>query len=361
MSNNEDISLRKYSSNDGLEYTASNGVRYLRVAGLEKIDPILQMKHTAHCFKAYEVNPMIGCDHRCAYCSILASTSDDRFSTYIVFDDYPLHLEEFISQQIDPRNLTFFFTPQADAFSPVMLESGITERILSVFERYQSRFFIFTKGGHGGALPTDIWSLLEQASTRCQIVVSMGLPGPELEKVLEPGAASSYERLELLRKCRNAGIPTSVSVAPFLPLYEDNRPYAYSVFSKCKDAGVDAVSIELLKVTRAGLERVLMLVPEYADRVNQVFDFKNKMEVEWKVAGGETVERFFTNKEYLASQLQMALEVAEELDMSLSVCAEVANLAGMQHINRRAASRGYSCAGVQLRLIQKQTKDIQIQ
>ena len=356
MSDFESTLFNKYSTNDGTEHTASNGAKYLRIAGLEKIEPILRMRHTAHCFKAYEVNPVIGCDHRCIYCSINASTEDDRFLNAIVFDDFPLHLEEFITLQENPSNLTFFFTPQADAFSPIMLESGLTERILSVFEQHQSRFFIFTKGGHGGTLPPDVWSLLKQASARCQIVMSMGLPDPKFEALLEPGAAPSNERLELLRKCNEIGISTSGSVAPFLPIYDDSKVYAQRVFSRYKDAGVEHVSIELLKVTRAGLDRVLMVIPEHAEILNQVFDFQNKMGIEWKLPDGETVERYFTNKEYLASQLKMALDVAKELDMSLSVCAEVAKLAVMEHINRRAESRGYTCAGVQTRLVKKQTK-----
>jgi DNA repair photolyase len=354
MSDNKGTLLTQHLSNDGLEHIASNGIKYRRIAGLENIEPVLRMAHTTHCFKAYEVNPMIGCDHCCVYCSIQAQTPDNSFSTFKVFDDFPTHLEEFISQQADPRDLTFAFTFRADAFSPVMLESGMTKKILSILERHQSRFFVFTKGGHGGGLPADIWSILQRTSNRCQIVMSMGLPNPELEALLEPGAAPSDERLELMRKCHAAGIPTSGSVAPFLPIYEDTRPYAYKVFSRYKDAGVEHVSIELLKVTRVGLERLMKAIPEYAEKMRQVFDWQNKMEVEWKVQGGETVERFFTNKEYLVSQLQMALEVAVELDMSLSVCAEVANLAGMQNINLRAASRGYTCAGVLTRLVQKQ-------
>lgn len=337
------------------EGVASNGARYLRIAGTENIAPVLRMNHTAHCFKAYEVNPMLGCDHRCSYCSILASTTDDHFSTHVVYDDFPAHLQEFIRQQPDPRALTFFFTPQADAFSPVMLDSGMTRRILSVFEQYASRFFLFTKGGHGGKLPPDVWSLLERAAPRCQVVMSMGLPDPAFETLLEPGAAPSSDRMELLRRCSAAGIPTSGSVAPFLPLFADNRDYARRVFGRFKDSGVQHVSIEVLKVTRAGLDRVIAALPRHAEPLLQAFDFKHKMGVEWKVAGGETVERFFTNKEFLATQLAMALEVAESLDMSLSVCAEVAQLAGMQHINRRAASRGYTCAGVRLRLIEKPT------
>jgi DNA repair photolyase len=312
------------------------------------------MSHTAHCFKAYEVNPMIGCDHRCGYCSILASKDDDRFARSIIFENFPEHLDEFISAQADPRNLTFFFTPRADALSPVMIESGMTRRILSVFERYQTRYFLFTKGGHGGTIPADLWALMIPAASRCQVVMSMGLPNPEIEAILEPGAAPSCERLEFVRKCRAAGLRVSGSVAPFLPIHEDSRDYARRVFSRYQEAGVEHVSIELLKVTRSGLQRVISGIPQFSDQLNAAFDFKNKMEVEWKIDGGETVERFFTNKEYLASQLKMALEVAEELNLSLSVCAEVATLAGMQHLNRRAASRGYSCAGVHLSLVTPQ-------
>ena len=336
-----------------IELTASNGARYRRIHGVENVPQIVRMNHTTHCFKAYEVNPMIGCDHGCTYCSILASTEDDRFGENIVFADFPTHLDNFIRRHEDARSLTFFFTPQADAFSPVMLESGLTNAILSVFDQYKSRFFLFTKGGHGGSLPADIWRLLERASTRCQIVMSMGLPDSNLEARLEPGAASSADRLELLRKCRAAGIRASGSVAPFLPVYDNSKDYARRLFGKYRAVGVEHVSIELLKVTRAGLVRLLKAMPEHSEKLREVFDYKHKMEVEWRIPGGETVERFFTNREYLASQLRLACEAAAELQMSMSVCAEVAILAGMPSINREAARHGYSCAGVHLSLIAK--------
>ena len=339
--------------NNSILCTTSHGTKYYRISGLENIEPVLRMSHTAHCFKAYEVNPMYGCDHNCVYCSIQASM-DEWNPVYKVYDDFPTHLENFIKEQKDPKNLTFAFTMRADAFSPVMLESGMTEKIISVFEKYQTRYFIFTKGGHGGELPQNIWDMLVSASKRCHIVMSMGLPNAEFEKILEPGAAPSHERLELIRKCNSVGISTSGSVAPFLPIYEDTKSYARNVFKRYKEAGVTHVSIELLKVTKAGLENVKKYIPEYADKIDEVFDWKHKMEVEWKLPGGITVERFFTNKEYLASQLDMAQEVADELGMSLSVCVEVAKLANRPNINKKAAKCGYSCAGVTLQIIKKQ-------
>lgn len=333
-------------------HKASNGIAYYRVKGLDNIDPILRMQHTTHCFKAFEVNPMTGCDHGCVYCAIQGLTQNENKENYIVYDDFPIHLEEFILKEKDPKNLTFAFTLRADAFSPIMLESGITENILNVFEKYQTRYFIFTKGGHNGTLPRNIFKILGGASNRCHVVMSMGLPNSKFEDILEPRTAKSNDRLEMVKKLRALNIPVSGSVAPFLPL-ENSREYAYSIFSRYKKAGVSHVSIELLKVSKEGLDNVIKYIPEYEEQVKSVFDFKHKMEVDWKILGGDTVDRFFTNKDYLVSQLKMASEVTDDLDMSLSVCVEVANLAGLPEINKKAAKCGYTCAGVVSSIIQK--------
>ncbi len=345
--------VRDYSKG-GRIFTASNGQRYSMVKGLEHIDPIIRMEHTKYCYRSYEVNPVVGCDHLCKYCSMHAQTSEEFTASTVVFEDYPQHLVEFIDSTENPRDLNFYFTGRADAFSPIMIESGMCETIFKIFRDKDVRYFIVTKGAK---VPDHILKLLQETSENGSIIISYGMPSEAFERRLEPGAPLGKDRLRFAKHLKENGVTVSGLVGPYLPI-DDGRDYANKLFSDFKAAGIEHASIQLLKLTKESLEKMIMLLPEYADRFRKIFDMKYKMELDWKLPGGyDTVERFYVNKEYLKEDMIKLRDVAAEHGITVSTCGEQADLIGVHDYNTAGVKKGWACSGMKLKLAQNRPKN----
>jgi DNA repair photolyase len=94
-------------------------------------------------------------------------------------------------------------------------------RILEVLERFGHPVGIVTKS----ALVTrDIDILSRMASRRlAKVALSVTTLDPKLARVMEPRAATPARRLDALRQLTEAGIPTSVMVAPVIPALNDSE------------------------------------------------------------------------------------------------------------------------------------------
>ena len=108
-----------------------------------------------------------------------------------------------------------------DPYQPIEREHQVMRRILEVLERYGHPVGIVTKS----ALVTrDIDILARMASRRlAKVALSVTTLDPKLARVMEPRAATPARRLDALRQLSEAGIPTSVMVAPVIPALNDSE------------------------------------------------------------------------------------------------------------------------------------------
>ena len=63
----------------------------------------------------------------------------------------------------------------------------------------------------------------------------------ELCKILEPGVCTTSRRVQVLRECKERGIPTVVWLSPLLPFINDTRENIDAIFGFCVEAGVKAI------------------------------------------------------------------------------------------------------------------------
>ena len=63
----------------------------------------------------------------------------------------------------------------------------------------------------------------------------------ELCKILEPGVCPTSRRVQVLRECRERGIPTVVWLSPLLPFINDTQENIDAIFGFCAEAGVKAI------------------------------------------------------------------------------------------------------------------------
>ena len=141
-------------------------------------------------------------------------------------------------------------------------------RILEVLERAGHPVGIVTKS----ALVLRDIDILSRMAERNLVKVAMSVTtlDPKLARTMEPRAATPPRRLEALRQLSEAGIPTSVMVAPIIPAINDME--IERILDAAAPAGVKSAGYVLLRLP---LEvRDLFhewLMANYPDRYRHVF------------------------------------------------------------------------------------------
>lgn len=321
-------------------YVTSKNVSYSLLKGAAGREDITDFRQTSSCFNAHEVNPAIGCDFKCRYCSMYAQFQEDTHTPVTIYEDYPEYLREYIRKCENKERLIFNFSPKTDAFSYSMIESGMTEEILRVFNEEKVRYYILTKGE---TPPENILKLLEKSKDRNQVIFSSGLLNEDLENLLEPGAPNSSKRMEFAKVCHSLGVTATGIAAPYLPINVDN--YAEKVLCRFKDAGIKHVSVQVLKLSVECLDKLCLLMPQYESDFRKLFSKEDVTPVQWKLPGGKVVTRYFASSTYLQEELLKVKNIATKMDMTVSTCKEICNNIKSPAYNSEAIAKGYNCVG----------------
>ncbi|GIK82139.1 MAG: PA0069 family radical SAM protein [Pseudorhodoplanes sp.] len=171
------------------------------------------------------INPYRGCEHGCVYCFarpthayLGLSPGLDFESRLFMKPEAPTLLEKELSAPgYTPR--TIAIGTNTDPYQPIEKKYEIMRRILEVLERSGHPVGIVTKS----ALVTRDIDILARMAKRnlAKVAISVTTLDPMTARTMEPRAATPARRLEALRRLSEAGIPTSVMVAPVIPAIND--------------------------------------------------------------------------------------------------------------------------------------------
>ncbi len=171
------------------------------------------------------INPYRGCEHGCVYCFarpthafLGLSPGLDFESKLFVKPDAPVLLERELSAPgYTPR--TIAIGTNTDPYQPIERQYEIMRRILEVLERAGHPVGIVTKSA---LIVRDIDILTRMAERNlAKVAISVTTLDPALARTMEPRASAPAKRLEALRRLAEAGVPTSVMVAPVIPAIND--------------------------------------------------------------------------------------------------------------------------------------------
>jgi len=173
------------------------------------------------------INPYRGCEHGCIYCFarpthayLGLSPGLDFESKLFVKPNAPELLErELSAQNYSPR--TIAIGTNTDPYQPIEKQYQVMRRILEVLDRFGHPVGIVTKS----ALVTRDIDILARMAKRnlAKVALSVTTLDPKLARVMEPRAATPARRLDALRELSEAGVPTSVMVAPVIPAINDGE------------------------------------------------------------------------------------------------------------------------------------------
>jgi DNA repair photolyase len=173
------------------------------------------------------INPYRGCEHGCIYCFArpthaylgLSPGLDFESKLFVKPEAAKLLERELSAPGYVPR--TIAIGTNTDPYQPIEREYQVMRRILEVLERFGHPVGFVTTS----ALVTrDIDILSRMASRRlAKVALSVTTLDPKLARVMEPRAATPARRLDALRQLTEAGISTSVMVAPVIPALNDSE------------------------------------------------------------------------------------------------------------------------------------------
>ena len=220
------------------------------------------------------INPYRGCEHGCVYCfarpthAFLGLSPGLDFETKLFAKpDAPALLErELAAKTYEPR--TIAIGTNTDPYQAIEREYGIMRRILEVLERAGHPVGIVTKS----SLVLRDLDILSRMAERNLVKVALSVTtlDTKLARTMEPRAATPPRRLEALRQLSQAGIPTTVMVAPIIPAVTDHE--IERILDAASIAGVKEAGYVMLRLPLEVRDLFKeWLTANYPDRVNHVF------------------------------------------------------------------------------------------
>jgi DNA repair photolyase len=196
------------------------------------------------------INPYRGCEHGCVYCFArpthaylgLSPGLDFESKLFVKPDAAELLAKELAAPSYQPRVIAI--GTNTDPYQPIDRRYEVMRRILEVLERTGHPVGIVTKSA---LVLRDIDILARMAERKlAKVALSVTTLDAALARRMEPRAATPMRRLETLRRLSQAGVPTSVMVAPVIPALNDSE--IERILEAAQVAGVKEAGYVLLRL-----------------------------------------------------------------------------------------------------------------
>src|SRR4051794_9095969 len=196
------------------------------------------------------INPYRGCEHGCIYCFArpthaylgLSPGLDFESRLFVKPEAADLLAKELAAPGYQPKVIAI--GTNTDPYQPIERRYQVMRRILEVLDAAGHPVGIVTKS----ALVTRDIDILARMAERklAKVALSVTTLDPQLARTMEPRAATPARRLETLRLLSQAGIPTTVMVAPVVPALNDME--MERILDAAQAAGVKEAGYVLLRL-----------------------------------------------------------------------------------------------------------------
>ena len=219
------------------------------------------------------INPYRGCEHGCIYCfarpthAFLGLSPGLDFETKLFAKtNAGVALERELADPVY-RPRTIAIGTNTDPYQPIERRYRIMRRILEVLSATNHPVGIVTKS----ALVLRDLDLLRPMAERGLVKVALSVTtlNRKLARAMEPRASTPDKRLETMAKLVDAGVPTSVMVAPVIPGLTDmeiERIMERAAAVGVKNAGYVLLRLPL-EIADLFTEWLKANCPDHANRV----------------------------------------------------------------------------------------------
>ncbi len=220
------------------------------------------------------INPYRGCEHGCIYCfarpthAYLGLSPGLDFESKLFVKPQAADLLECELSAADYEPKVIAIGTNTDPYQPIERRYKVMRRILEVLDRAGHPVGIVTKSA---LVLRDLDILARMAERKlAKVALSVTTLDGELARNMEPRAATPMRRLEALRRLSQAGVPTTVMVAPVIPALNDME--MERVLDAAHTAGAREAGYVLLRLPFELRDLFNEWLKEnYPDRVRHVF------------------------------------------------------------------------------------------
>lgn len=203
----------------------------------------------------YSINPYVGCSFNCVYCYVRGSKYGENMASTL---SVKMNALELLEKQLRTRARKkeygiITLSSATDAYLPIEEKLRLTRRLLEIIRGYRFPVCIGTKStlvlrdldvlreiDSNAILPEDLKPRLKHGAI---ISFSFSTLDEKLAKIFEPGAPSPKDRLEIVRRCKEAGFLVGANFIPVLPFLSDSDEQIGEMIKTAKDYGADFVFV----------------------------------------------------------------------------------------------------------------------
>ena len=191
----------------------------------------------------YDVNIYRGCEHGCLYCYALYSheyLGDVDFHNHIYYKENICEILEKELSRDKWKKEMINFGSVCDSYQPCEKELKIMRNVLKLMIKYQNPILISTKSK---LILRDLDLIKELSSiTDVYICSSITCADEKIQKVFEPNATSSVERMKTLQIIKqNTQARVGILMMPIIPYVNDSYENIYAIYKLAWQIGLDFV------------------------------------------------------------------------------------------------------------------------
>jgi DNA repair photolyase len=197
----------------------------------------------------WSLNPYTGCAHRCTFCYVrdfehrAGRPHDDRYGRRI---RVKVGIVEQLRRELARRTHKepVAIGSATDPYQPVEGRYRLTRGCIRELGGARTPLSIITRGP---MIVRDI-DVLQDAARLTDVSVNISIPtvDRDLWRRTEPGTAPPHQRFRAMRELVQAGIHTSVALAPLLPGLSDTEASIRGVIEQAREAGACNAWINIL-------------------------------------------------------------------------------------------------------------------
>jgi DNA repair photolyase len=164
----------------------------------------------------YQIDPYVGCAHRCRYCYALNKAESDWSREIRFHRDMESRLADAL-ERIDPQRVYMGY--ETDPYQPCEAELRQTRAVLEL---------LLSRGGSASILTKSDLVIrdLDVLTAMPDAVVGFSLAFEDdgVRRIFEANTMPTPRRMEALSECKRAGLRTSAMICPVIPWVTDPFP-----------------------------------------------------------------------------------------------------------------------------------------
>lgn len=196
------------------------------------------------------LNPYQGCEHGCAYCfarnthNYWGYSAGKDFERIILIKRNTVALLDEAISKPSWKASPIMVSGNTDCYQPIERVERLTRGVLELCAKYRHPIGMITKNK---LILRDIDLLAQLAKDRLvHVAISITTLDESLRRVMEPRTASAKQRLEVIRRLSEAGVPVRVMIAPIIPGLTDYE--ILDIAKAATQAGAKAIGYTVVRL-----------------------------------------------------------------------------------------------------------------